>query len=749
MADATITINVKTNPADPLDKLVQQTKAAEKEAESLSSSFLKVGAAIGGLAVLKGTFDFVLNATRQMEDLTTQFISFTGSAEGAAAQLAVLSDFAAESPFELSEIADANRTLLAFGSSTKQSVEQLRQLAEVSAATGKDLGDLATIFGQIQAEGKLTGERFNQLIERGVNIGPELAKSLGVAGTAIRGLISDSKISSEEVAKAFQKMTSEGGQFFGATERLSKTVSGSLSTLSDNFTALGAAIGGSATPAFAGFISVISQSVDGLTLLVNDLRGISKETEAAKRIKEIGVEVENLTKQRKKLEEELAGGMNFFGDDKLTVLADLDIVKTKLQAIQLERLKLAKSEGLAESAKKDKEAADELAATQTKANEKKQEELRIQREAEQAELDKANAAKIAKAQETEKQISTLIQQEAAVRALIEQEQTTANDELKLATLMERESQITTARVEAEAQRAEQLGQLSEAEIARNDDKQRRLTDATKKGEQDRLNAVKKAKEDEFNFVKAKTDAEIAFDQQTYTQRVQTAQKGLSALASLQKSGVREAFTLGKRAAQAQVILDIPKAAFAAYNSLIGIPFAGPFLAAGAAASAVLYGQQQLRQIEAAQFAEGGVVPGIGNKDTVPALLTPGEVVVPKQNFEDLKSGIGGNADEIALLQQGNQISARILDQLTFGVVNEKLTTMVALLNEIKLNTVFRPSEVGPIDIGEIINEGARNSPIGGRPGSGSGLGGASSGQQPVNTVSDQLRRKVGVQGGAT
>jgi tape measure domain-containing protein len=652
----------------------------------------------------------------------------------------------------LAEIADANRTLLAFGSSTKQSVEQLRQLAEVSAATGKDLGDLATIFGQIQAEGKLTGERFNQLIERGVNIGPELAKSLGVAGTAIRGLISDSKISSEEVAKAFQKMTSEGGQFFGATERLSKTVSGSLSTLSDNFTALAAAVGGSATPAFAGFISVLGQSIEGLTLLVNDLRGISKETEASKRIKEIGEEVETLTGQRKELEKELAGGMNFFGDDKLTVLADLDIVKSKLQAIQLERLKLVKSEGLAESTKKDKEAADELLVREQKAADKSLEILRIQKEAEQAEIDKANKARAEKSIEVEKQISTLIEQERVIRAQRELEQSTAGDEQKLAILMERESEITSARVAAEAARADSLLLFDQAEKARAEDKQRKLTEATKKGEADRLKAVQKAKDDEFNFVKARTDAELAFEQQTYTQRVQTSQKGLSALASLQKSGVREAFTLGKRAAQAQVLLDIPKAAFAAYTSLVGIPIVGPALAVGAAAAAVLAGTQQLRQIEAQQFAEGGLVPGVGNKDTVPALLTPGEVVVPKKNFEDLKNGMGGNADEIALLQQGNQITARILDQLTFGVVNEKLTTMIALLSDIKA-TASRGSSDSRNDelasdeniILDQISERERNSAA---VRGGNGAAGTSASAPPVtNNVGAQIggqRRRGGL-----
>ena len=32
----------------------------------------------------------------------------------------------------------------------------------------------------------------------------------------------------------------------------------------------------------------------------------------------------------------------------------------------------------------------------------------------------------------------------------------------------------------------------------------------------------------------------------------------------------------------------------------------------------------------AKFGQGGVVPGTGNRDTVPALLTPGELVIPKR-----------------------------------------------------------------------------------------------------------------------
>ena len=47
-----------------------------------------------------------------------------------------------------------------------------------------------------------------------------------------------------------------------------------------------------------------------------------------------------------------------------------------------------------------------------------------------------------------------------------------------------------------------------------------------------------------------------------------------------------------------------------------------------------------------KFADGGVVPGTGNGDTVPALLTPGEVVITKQTAKE-------NPELVAALQNGS------------------------------------------------------------------------------------------------
>jgi hypothetical protein len=47
------------------------------------------------------------------------------------------------------------------------------------------------------------------------------------------------------------------------------------------------------------------------------------------------------------------------------------------------------------------------------------------------------------------------------------------------------------------------------------------------------------------------------------------------------------------------------------------------------------------KIESQQFAQGGIVPGQGTGDTVPAMLTPGEVILNKAQQENLAGGMGG------------------------------------------------------------------------------------------------------------
>jgi len=97
----------------------------------------------------------------------------------------------------------------------------------------------------------------------------------------------------------------------------------------------------------------------------------------------------------------------------------------------------------------------------------------------------------------------------------------------------------------------------------------------------------------------------------------------------------------KRAAQLQATVDAIAGANAAFTAMAGIPVVGPALGYIAAASALAAGYANVRMIEKQQFAQGGIVPGQGTGDTVPAMLTPGEVILNKAQQENLVGGMGG------------------------------------------------------------------------------------------------------------
>ena len=80
-----------------------------------------------------------------------------------------LTEFTARTPFQFDGVADSAKILLGFGSTVSEVKDRLQFLGDISAAIGTPLKDLAVIFGQVQAAGKLTGERFIQLAERGSN----------------------------------------------------------------------------------------------------------------------------------------------------------------------------------------------------------------------------------------------------------------------------------------------------------------------------------------------------------------------------------------------------------------------------------------------------------------------------------------------------------------------------------------------------------------------------------------------------
>ncbi len=90
------------------------------------------------------------------------------------------------------------------------------------------------------------------------------------------------------------------------------------------------------------------------------------------------------------------------------------------------------------------------------------------------------------------------------------------------------------------------------------------------------------------------------------------------------------------------------------KAVVSIPF--PFNIVAAAGAGLVVSNAIERNLSVAsklKFAEGGIVPGVGNQDTVPAMLTPGEVILNQAQQQNLVNGMG-----ITINIQGNVLGTR-------------------------------------------------------------------------------------------
>ena len=134
-----------------------------------------------------------------------------------------------------------------------------------------------------------------------------------------------------------------------------------------------------------------------------------------------------------------------------------------------------------------------------------------------------------------------------------------------------------------------------------------------------------------------------------TDAAQTWAGALAGASELNQTASKENALVTKRAAQLEVVVNTASAIMNAAKPL------NPAVVAGM----IALGAGQIAKIESAKFAQGGIVPGKGNQDTVPAMLTPGEVILNKAQQENLAGGMGG----ITL-----NISAPLIDEHILDVI---------------------------------------------------------------------------------
>ena len=253
------------------------TKKTQEEGEKQAQVWQNLIKGATAYFTFQGASTFikqVIAVRSQFQQLEIAFGTMLKSKEKANALMAQMTDLAAKTPFGLQEVSEGAKRLLAFQVPAQEVTETLRRMGDVAAGLGVPMGQLIHVYGQVKAQGKLMTNDLYQFMNAGIPIIAELSKVVGKSETEIKDMVSAGKIGFAEVQAVIKGMTDEGGLFYNLMAEQSKTLSGQLSNLEDNFANVLNEIGKATEGIASGAISSVSFLVENYQTLGKIIAGL-------------------------------------------------------------------------------------------------------------------------------------------------------------------------------------------------------------------------------------------------------------------------------------------------------------------------------------------------------------------------------------------------------------------------------------------------------------------------------------------
>lgn len=240
-------------------------ESANAELQSMDGFMAKAAQTAAGLFAADKLKDFasaIATVRGEYQQLEIAFETMLGSKSQADALMAQLIDTAATTPFEMKEIAEASKMLLAYGMAADEVNGTLIRLGDIAAGLSIPIKDLAFLYGTTMVQGRLYTQDLNQFLGRGIPLADELAKQFGKNKSEVKKLVEEGKIGFPEVQKAIEALTNEGSKFGGLMEAQSKTIKGQLSNIEDAWEQMMNEIGRSQEENISGALDITGKLIE-------------------------------------------------------------------------------------------------------------------------------------------------------------------------------------------------------------------------------------------------------------------------------------------------------------------------------------------------------------------------------------------------------------------------------------------------------------------------------------------------------
>ena len=249
----------------PLKQYDRQIDTTKDKTNGLAKAASGVGTAwkLAAAAVVFGVgwiTKNIIDATVEYEAYRTQLQAFTGDADSAARVLSELRDKTSDALFGTGTLVNAYKQMRTLGMGAEDTSRMIDVLGDVANGSAENFNALSGVLARVSTSGKVNAGTMRQLAMAGFGV-QDMAQGLGITVEQLNRDIEAGRIGFDELTRAMEGSTREGGRFYMNMANQAMTLGGSIKILKSNFDDLRDAIGEQVAPALASMISYVNEFI--------------------------------------------------------------------------------------------------------------------------------------------------------------------------------------------------------------------------------------------------------------------------------------------------------------------------------------------------------------------------------------------------------------------------------------------------------------------------------------------------------
>lgn len=256
-------------------QMIAEMKQAPTVGEGISSLFGRLNgdarqlamSLVGGLG-FEQLAEHIFNVRSQFQQLEISFTTMLGSEQKAGALMDELIQTAARTPFNMTDVTEGAKQLLAYGIQANEVNDTLVHLGDIASGLNIPLSQLVYLYGTTVSQGRMFTVDLRQLMGRGIPLAEELGKILHQNTTEVQESVSKGKVTSDIFKEAIANMTQAGGRFGGLMEQQAETLQGRWSNIEDTIDQAINSIGQKTQGIFGTGLDLISSLIENWETLV-------------------------------------------------------------------------------------------------------------------------------------------------------------------------------------------------------------------------------------------------------------------------------------------------------------------------------------------------------------------------------------------------------------------------------------------------------------------------------------------------